>query len=181
CPPGRSTPGPAGRPVGDVVFVGPSGWRDGDQAAAGGGAAPVVWEVVGLFLGFVFAVVGRVPWRMGCGEGPGGGAGGVWLFVAGGPFDDVLDTGPAGCLEGGERRLGAGLVAQALGEHDRVFDGQGGALARGGGGGVGGGADDDHLTVVPAGQGRGGAGGGVVGGGGGGAEVGWGGGRAPRA
>src|SRR5262249_34395318 len=119
---------------------------------------------------------GQDHWQHGVAEDPGGGAGGLAVVDAGGPFDDALDTGPAGCLEGGERRLGAGLVAQALGEHDRVFDGQGGALARGGGGARGGG-------IVGGGRG-GGGGGGVWGGrgagGGGGAWMGGGGGRAPR-
>jgi hypothetical protein len=47
-------------------------------------------------------------------------------------FDDALGAGAADRLEAGERVLGCGQVAQALGEDDGVFDGQGGVLAGGG-------------------------------------------------
>src|SRR5262249_40988393 len=119
----------------------------------GCGTVPVDVVVVGLLLSLAVGGHGQDHWQHGVAEDPGDGAGGLAVVDAGGPFDDALDTGPAGCLRGGGRRLGAGLVAQAFGEDARVFGGQGGAPGGGGGGGPGrgvggGGGGGGRMTII---------------------------------
>jgi len=102
----------------------------------GGGGVPV--DVVAVGGGGLFAVGGHFHdgREGGVAEDAGKGGGGFAAVDAGGLFDDAFDAGAAERLEAGERHFGGGQVAQALGEDDGVFDGQGGALAGGGGGGV---------------------------------------------
>src|SRR6185369_8037050 len=97
------------------------------------GGVPV--DVVAVGGGGLFAVGGHFHdgREGGVAEDAGKGGGGFAAVDAGGLFDDAFDAGAAERLEAGERHFGGGQVAQALGEDDGVFDGQGGALAGGGG------------------------------------------------
>jgi hypothetical protein len=95
-----------------------------------------------LLLAVTLKMTGRIASRNTWGDGPG-------CLVAvdpGGHLDDALHPGAAQGLEAGERLLGIGQVAQALGQHHGVLDGQRGPLPGGRGGSVGGVADDDLMT-----------------------------------